>query len=97
MPYIERLIADSATVPAVNQVELHPLLPQERLVSFCRSRGICVTAYSPLGSAGGPLLADAAVKKVADKHGVAAGNVLINWLGPHSPPPRRASKRARSD
>ncbi|KAI5842801.1 NADP-dependent oxidoreductase domain-containing protein [Tricharina praecox] len=80
IPYLEHLLKSATIVPAVNQVELHPLLPQEKLVAYCKEKGIRMTAYSPLGSTGGPLLKDETVKKVAEKHGISVGNVLINWL-----------------
>jgi alcohol dehydrogenase (NADP+) len=74
--------------PEMNQIELHPYLPQEPLVSFCKENGLLVTAYSPLGSpdsraekhAQDPkLLEDAVVKAIARKHGATVGQVLIAW------------------
>lgn len=38
-----------------------------------------MTAYSPLGSTGGPLLKEEKVAKIAEKHGVSVGTVLLNY------------------
>lgn len=50
-------------------------------MALCKENGILVTAYSPLGSTGGPLLKEEKVLKVAEKHGVDVGAVLLNYHG----------------
>jgi len=79
VPFLDHLIKNSKVVPAVNQIENHPLLPQDDVVGFCKDKGIVVTAYSPLGSTGTKLMEEEAVKKVAAKHGVGAGTVLLSY------------------
>lgn len=78
---IKDLLAAPTTkvTPAVNQVELHPLLPQEELIQFCKEKGIVVEAYSPLGGENAPILSDSTVQDIAKANGVEAGNVVISW------------------
>ncbi|QRW01506.1 aldo/keto reductase family protein [Ceratobasidium sp. AG-Ba] len=78
VPYLERLLKEAKIVPAVNQVELHPSCPQTALVEFCRSKGIVLTAYSPLGSDNSPLLKNEIVTKIAAQHNVHPARILVS-------------------
>lgn len=75
---LERLTGESALVPAVNQIELHPLFPQEELRALHAARGIVTEAWSPLGQ-GKELLTLPAVAAIAAKHGRSAAQVVLRW------------------
>ncbi|MFJ3826580.1 aldo/keto reductase [Streptomyces sp. NPDC090046] len=75
---LERLAAESELVPAVNQVELHPLFPQAGLRAVHAERGIATEAWSPLGQ-GKELLTLPAVTAIAGKHGRSAAQVVLRW------------------
>ncbi|KAM3513234.1 hypothetical protein MY11210_003100 [Beauveria gryllotalpidicola] len=77
--YLDELLASCTVVPAVNQIENHPSLPQQDIVDLCRARGIHVVAYSPLGSAGSPLLTAAPVVAIAERRGVSPATVLLSY------------------
>ena len=47
---LKELLGMGGEKPEMNQVEMHPFLPQEGLIDFCRENDILMTAYSPLGS-----------------------------------------------
>lgn len=79
--YLAKLLETAKVVPAVNQVENHPLLPQTGLVEFCAEHKIIITAYSPFGGVGGPLLGNAALAKIAEKKGVEVSTVILSSLG----------------
>ncbi|MEU3408021.1 aldo/keto reductase [Streptomyces sp. NPDC006670] len=75
---LERLRAESPLVPAVNQIELHPLFPQPELRALHAGLGIATEAWSPLGQ-GKELLELPAVAAVAARHGRSAAQVVLRW------------------
>jgi glycerol 2-dehydrogenase (NADP+) len=79
--YLEELLPQISVVPAVNQIENHPLLPQQEIVDLCKEKGILITAYSPLGSTGSPLMQDDHVVKLAKDKGVSPGCILLSYHG----------------
>jgi len=82
-------LASIATVPiAVNQVELHPYLPQHRMVEYCKGASVTVMAYSPLGSGAGlsrypegghKLMEHPAIVAIASAHSKSTAQVLVRW------------------
>lgn len=76
---LETLLKSAKVTPAVNQIELHPNCPSTKLVEFCQSKGIHVTAYSCLGSTDSPLAKDKTLKAIADKHGKTNQQIMLVW------------------
>jgi 2,5-diketo-D-gluconate reductase A len=75
--HLRILIDATGIVPAVNQVELHPQLPQNELRKVHTQLGIATEAWSPL--ARGSLLDNPKVTAVAGMHRKTAAQVLIRW------------------
>ena len=67
-------------VPAVNQVAFHVGMGDdpEKLVSFCKSKGVVVQAYSPLGD--GKLIGDAGLDAIGKAHGKTGPQVALRWI-----------------
>jgi 2,5-diketo-D-gluconate reductase A len=75
--HLRILVDATGIVPAVNQVELHPLLQQEELREVHAQLGIATEAWAPLGQ--GALLDNPKVTEVAERHRKAPAQVLIRW------------------
>ena len=75
--HLRILVDGTGIVPAVNQIELHPLLQQQELREVHAQQGIATEAWSPLGQ--GSLLSNPAVTAVAEAHGKTPAQVLIRW------------------
>lgn len=75
--HIQRLIDETGVVPAINQVESHPWLPQHDLRAFHAAHGIVTQAWSPLGR--GRLLEDPQLRAIAERLGVTVAQVIIRW------------------
>jgi diketogulonate reductase-like aldo/keto reductase len=74
---LSNVIELSFVTPAINQVELHPLLNQAELRAVNAEYGIVTEAYGPLGV--GKLLENPAVASVAQAHGKTPAQALIRW------------------
>ncbi|CAN3128261.1 aldo/keto reductase [Mycobacterium sp. smrl_JER01] len=75
--HLDDVINLSFFTPAVNQIELHPLLNQAELRAVNAEHGIVTEAYGPLGV--GSLLANSAVTQIAEAHDRTPAQVLIRW------------------
>ncbi|HEX7209613.1 MAG TPA: aldo/keto reductase [Propionibacteriaceae bacterium] len=76
--HLERLLAETDVVPAVNQVELHPEFPQEELREFHAEHGILTESWGPLGQGKG-LLENPHIVDVARRKARTPGQVVLRW------------------
>ncbi len=86
---LQQVLENCSIPPAANQVESHPLLPQNDLVNFCKENQILYTAYSPLGSPDRPdrsrqesdpvLLENEVINQIAGQHDATAAQVTLAW------------------
>ncbi|MFC4562963.1 aldo/keto reductase [Nocardiopsis mangrovi] len=77
--HLDRLARESDVVPAVNQIELHPRLPQAELRRYGTAHGIVTEAWGPLGQGKGGLLEEPVLAELAAKHGASPAQVVLRW------------------
>jgi 2,5-diketo-D-gluconate reductase A len=79
VPHLETLIEATDTVPALNQVELHPVFQQRELSAFAADHGIAVESWGPLGQGKYDLFEMPAIQALAKAHGKSAAQIVIRW------------------
>ena len=79
VPHLERILAETDTVPAVNQIELHPYHQQPAVTAFGARHGIATEAWGPLGQGKYPLLELPSIVSIAEAHGKSAAQVVLRW------------------
>ncbi|XP_015109232.1 aldo-keto reductase family 1 member A1 [Diachasma alloeum] len=85
-------VLDHAKVPVANlQIELHAYFQQNDLVKFCKSKGIAVTAYSPLGSRGfvklmgkteviPTIMDNSTILRISEKHEKTPAQIALRFI-----------------
>ncbi|KFF60073.1 oxidoreductase [Cryobacterium sp. MLB-32] len=75
--HLDRLLAETSIVPAINQVELHPWLPQSDVREYDAAHGILTEAWSPL--ARGRAIGNETLEAIGARYGKSAAQVVIRW------------------
>ena len=77
VPHLQQLAKTSKLVPAVNQIECHPLLQQREVRQYCKDHGIAVQAWSPLMQ--GQFQGIPTLEKLSIKHKKSVPQILLRW------------------
>ncbi len=75
--HLDRLAAETGTVPAVNQIEIHPFFGNERVRAYGREHGIATEAWSPIAQ--GKVLDDPVITRIANALGKSPAQVVLRW------------------
>ncbi|MFB9310772.1 2,5-diketo-D-gluconate reductase A [Agromyces hippuratus] len=79
VPHLERLLAETDVVPAVDQIELHPAHQQPATAAFAEEHGIAIEAWGPLGQGKYPLFDVPEIADAAEAHRKTPAQVVIRW------------------
>jgi 2,5-diketo-D-gluconate reductase A len=75
--HLERLAKETETVPAVNQIEVHPYFTNDEVRAYGQKHGIATESYSPIAQ--GKVLDDRVVAGIADATGKSPAQVVLRW------------------
>jgi 2,5-diketo-D-gluconate reductase A len=75
--HLDRLAAETDTVPSVNQIEVHPYFGNEQVRAYGREHGIATEAWAPIAQ--GKVLGDPVINRVAQARGKSAAQVVLRW------------------
>ncbi len=75
--HLDRLAAETDTVPAVNQIEVHPFFTNEPVRAYGRAHGIATEAWSPIAQ--GKVLDDPVITRISKALGKSPAQVVLRW------------------
>jgi len=75
--HLERLATESDTVPAVNQIELHPYFQNREVRAYDEEHGIATEAWSPIAK--GEALEDPVIGEIAARVGRTPAQIVLRW------------------
>ena len=75
--HLAQLAAETDTVPAVNQIEVHPYFTNEAVRAYGQEHGIVTEAWSPIAQGG--VLDDSTITEIAGKVGKTPAQVVLRW------------------
>jgi 2,5-diketo-D-gluconate reductase A len=75
--HLEQLATETDTVPAVNQIEVHPYFTNDAVREYGQEHGIATEAWSPIAQGG--VLEDPTITEIADTVGKTPAQVVLRW------------------
>lgn len=81
--HLRELLDETGVVPAVNQIELHPLHQRRELREFCAAHGIAIEAWGPLAQGKSDLFERDAITGAAVAHGKSPAQIVLRWHVQH--------------
>lgn len=75
--HLQRLADETGTVPAVNQIEVHPYFTNEEVRAYGSEHGIATEAWSPIAQ--GKVLDDPVITRIAERIGKSPAQVVLRW------------------
>lgn len=77
--HLEELLKIAKIIPAINQIEIHPLLTQKPLIKYCKKHGIQPEAYSPLARMDKRLVENGVLENLAEKYNKTIAQIILRW------------------
>jgi len=82
--HLEKLIEICEVIPAINQIELHPLLTQTSLREYCQKKGIQVESYSPIARMNPKLIENDILVSISNKYKKTVPQIILRWNIEHN-------------
>ena len=75
--HLENLLDGCEIAPMVDQVEVHPGMPQDEILAFCKEHQIVVEGWSPLAT--GKIFSVPTMQEMAQKYGKTVAQLCLRW------------------